>query len=376
MPKGQFPKLKEALCNIQLEHVDVSSLLPRTAESYGLVIVKLKKKLEYKGHVLFELVQARFIVDLLSYLKRVNYLYKDITIVPENKPQNLQSFVDFNEGCESLISYLLSYLDEPIEIKLTTLHEEGVDDNLEIAENLLDTLRVASNKTTLISNFPNADSEESIISIAPGEGQRPMSVLNDDYYEELAHPHLFPKSKFGYKVERDIPLSPSKYFNQQFLNYTQQSSSDSDCIFFAHSFLQQLSLNSQINIAMQNLAPRNVTAGMLTQNFKETVKQFSASDEAFSFMNSIKGTPAYWKKFLSEALAMVKQLGLSTYFLTLSCADLRWNKLISIVSKVNKLNLSEEKGQSLSYQERCKILNINPVLEARHFQYRVEVFFK
>ena len=352
MPKGQFPKLKKALCNIQLEHVDVSSLLSRTADSYGLVIVKLKKKLEYKGHVLFEPVQARFIVDLLSYLKRVNYLYKDITIVPENKPQNLQSFVDFNEGCESLISYSLPYLDEPIEIKLNTLHEEGVDDNLEIAENPLDTLRVASNKTTLISNFPNADSEESIISIAPGEGQRPMSVLNDDYYEEPAHPHLFPKGKFGYKVERDIPLSPSKYFHQRFLNYTQQFSSDSDYIFFAHSFLQQLSLNSQINIAMQNLAPRNVTAGMLTQNFKETVKQFSASDEAFSFMNSIKGTPAYWKKFLSEALAMVKQLGLSTYFLTLSCADLRWNKLISIVSKVNKLNLSEEKGQSLSYQER------------------------
>ena len=86
MPKGQFPKLKEALCNIQLEHVDVSSLLPRTADSYGLVIVKLKKKLEYKGHVLFEPVQTRFIVDLLSYLKRVNYLYKDITIVPENIP--------------------------------------------------------------------------------------------------------------------------------------------------------------------------------------------------------------------------------------------------------------------------------------------------
>ena len=98
-------------------------------------------------------------------------------------------------------------------------------------------MRVASNKTTLISNFPNADSEESIISIAPGEGQRPMSVLNDDYYEELAHPHLFPKSKFGYKVERDIPLSPSKYFHQRFLNYTQQFSSDSDYIFFAHSFL-------------------------------------------------------------------------------------------------------------------------------------------
>ena len=54
MPKGQSSKLIGALCNIPVEHVDVSSLLTRTADSYGLVIVKLKKKLEYKGHLLFE----------------------------------------------------------------------------------------------------------------------------------------------------------------------------------------------------------------------------------------------------------------------------------------------------------------------------------
>ena len=27
-----------------------------------------------------------------------------------------------------------------------------------------------------------------------------MSVLNDDYCEELAYPHLSPNGKFGYKV--------------------------------------------------------------------------------------------------------------------------------------------------------------------------------
>ena len=45
MPKGQSPKLKGALCNIPVKHVDVSSLLTRTADSNGLVIVKFKKKL-------------------------------------------------------------------------------------------------------------------------------------------------------------------------------------------------------------------------------------------------------------------------------------------------------------------------------------------
>ena len=72
-----------------------------------------------------------------------------------------------------------------------------------------------------------------------------------------------------------------------------------------------------------------MTAGMLSNNFSETVQAVVAKDKAYRFMNSIKDTPAYWKKFLHEVLAMVKQLELPSFYLTLSCADLRWNELIS-----------------------------------------------
>ena len=74
-------------------------------------------------------------------------------------------------------------------------------------------------------------------------------------------------------------------------------------------------------------------------------------------------TPAYWKRFLFDVLAMVKQLGIPTFFLTLSCADLRWNELIDIISYLNKIDISED----LDYKTRCDILNQNPVLLARHF---------
>ena len=67
MPKDQSPKLKGALCNIPVEHVDVNPLLLRTADSNRLVKVKLKKKLEYKGHVLSEPVRTRFTVGLLAF---------------------------------------------------------------------------------------------------------------------------------------------------------------------------------------------------------------------------------------------------------------------------------------------------------------------
>ena len=93
-------------------------------------------------------------------------------------------------------------------------------------------------------------------------------------------------------------------------------------------------------------------------------------------MNAIKGTPAYWKKLSYEVLAMVKQLRIPTFFLTLSCADLRWNELISIIAKLNGLNISEEDIDQMSYHERCDTLNKNLVLVVRHLQYRVELFFK
>ena len=31
-------------------------------------------------------------------------------------------------------------------------------------------------------------------------------------------------------------------------------------------------------------------------------------------MSSIKGTPSYWKQFLYDVLAMVKKLGIATFF--------------------------------------------------------------
>ena len=57
---------------------------------------------------------------------------------------------------------------------------------------------------------------------------------------------------------------------------------------------------------------------------------------------------------------MVKQLGTPTFFLTFSCADLRWNELISIIYKLNRVDMS--------YHERCDKLNKNPALVEMFFQ--------
>ena len=61
---------------------------------------------------------------------------------------------------------------------------------------------------------------------------------------------------------------------------------------------------------------------------------------------------------------MVKQFGLPNFFID------------SIISKLNGRNVSQDDISNINYFQRCEILNSNPVLLARHFQYCVEVFFK
>ena len=78
--------------------------------------------------------------------------------------------------------------------------------------------RVAASETTLISEIPGIIDEDNI-TIAPGQGKTPLPILRDDYCEELAFPYLFPTEKFGYKVKREVPLSPVKYFSQRLLKF-------------------------------------------------------------------------------------------------------------------------------------------------------------
>ena len=111
---------------------------------------------------------------------------------------------------------------------------------------------------------------------------------------------------------------------------------------------------------------------MLSKKFKKTVQTLVTSDKGFGFMNTIKRTPAFWKRFQLEVLATIRQLGCPTFFMTLSCADLHWNDLIV---NIFKLKISEEHIEKMSYLQKFKILNENPVFVARHFQYWVEVFF-
>ena len=211
-------------------------------------------------------------------------------------------------------------------------------------------------------------------SIAPGANKHPVSFMMDRQCEELAFPVLFPKGQFGYTAERQIKLSPVKYFNARLLHYSARFATNPECLFFAQFIIEQKKISDSINIALKKIHGQSLTVSQIRGNV-HTLQNLVCQDQAYLFLRQNPGTPPYWQKFMYEVVAMVKQLGIPTWFMTLSCADLGWPELFQIIARTQGKNLTNEQVTALSYNERCSMLNLNPVVVAKHFQYRVETFF-
>ena len=126
---------------------------------------------------------------------------------------------------------------------------------------------------------------------------------------------------------------------------------------------------------MKKVHDQPVTASHIRPNV-QTLQNLICQDQAYLFLRQIPGTPPYWQRFMYEVVAMVKQLGIPTWFITLSCADLTWPELFQIISRMQGKDITNEEVDALSYDEKCKMLNLNLVIVAKHFQYRVERFLQ
>ena len=136
--------MKGSICNVPVDTNTDANTLPQGADSNGIIMVKLKRKLVYRGHVYFEAVSPDLVWLTLQYLNLHNPLYSDITIDIGQIPENILS------------------LAEPVEIPIEMVAENEI---LEDADNPLNNFQLGATETRLVSNIPPAED----FVIAPGE---------------------------------------------------------------------------------------------------------------------------------------------------------------------------------------------------------------
>lgn len=124
MPKGQFSKIKGAICNIPIDINNSLKVLPRNSTNRSIYFVKMKKKLSFKGHVFFQPVQPINIYEALLNLKLNNEPYSDIEIDLDGIPQELLNLIenDIESDVETTPNNLDEFRQPVVETFTSPLH--------------------------------------------------------------------------------------------------------------------------------------------------------------------------------------------------------------------------------------------------------------
>ena len=119
----------------------------------------------------------------------------------------------------------------------------------------------------------------------------------------------------------------------------------------------------------------SIKAGQLKQ--KGALEKLIHHDEGFKFLRALRGSPPYFEKAKKYIFAMIRQLGSASLFCSFSSAERQWAHLLRILGKlVNNKEYTDTELENLNWEEKCKLIQSDPVTCARHFDYQVNQFLR
>ena len=148
--KFEFSKIKGSICNVLIETANVCNILSRPAVSNGLILVKLKSDLKYRGYAYFEPVRPHIIYQALTYLKSHNKFYEDISVIKGLSGADILSFSDINENHEENESVTENGISDGKEMNKYN-NEHVSEAEYSLVEDTLNMHRTGINEAILIS---------------------------------------------------------------------------------------------------------------------------------------------------------------------------------------------------------------------------------
>uniref|UniRef100_A0A9J7WX60 ATP-dependent DNA helicase n=1 Tax=Cyprinus carpio carpio TaxID=630221 RepID=A0A9J7WX60_CYPCA len=354
---------------------EVVNVLPRSENDF-MIPIKLKRKLTYKGHYEYKFVNSDKIKTALTYLKENNKWYTDVEfnktwINPLSKIEEEMTDKTENndmdlDNCEDMrINEEQNIDNDDNELSDETLHDrqqhglfmDSCLQPVDIAQEVLD------------QHF------DGIMSLAPAEGNNPVRMLMDETNEAKCFPVLFPKGKGTFHDSRSEKLTLSRYLNNRILNADGRFAQNLDYIFYGQYLSELNQIMSNVSIALRkgydSSNKRKITSEMLTN--KDSLQMILNYDEGYKFLRPVRGSPVFWQAVQKDLFAMVRQLGIPTWFCSFSSADLRWPELLQCIVKQEGCQTPIDE---LDWSDRCGMLKRNPVTAARMFDHRFHCFLK
>ncbi|XP_062579577.1 uncharacterized protein LOC134241554 [Saccostrea cucullata] len=388
--------------NVVMVPADVSSTiknLPRLPSDTATIKATLKRRLRYKHHVYCLNIRPEAVREAAKFLATAP-LYKEHGISfdeswnceTEMEAQNIDINIHSNsvpesnsEDChtppplltDSRESMQLGLEDARKEDENCSL-EDGINDpddddkwsEVDIYESMCgeaDTLLTAP-------SFVDQSEMEQVYNYAPGEGSIPVSIFMEKDSEELAFPAIFCGRRRPSNTERPVRVTYGEIVKSELRNVDRRAARSVENLFFKTKKIQMKTLIDQTQIALRKVKTSNHS--LSAKDVKgDAALDLIHHDKAYKFLANIRGSPPYFEKVSKDLFAFIRNLGTATFFLTLSAAETKWYHLLKILSQVvDEKILTDDEVSQLTWPQKCRLIQSDPITCARHFDFSVQKF--
>ena len=381
LPRGGQYSLKGNVINVPVDIQPTINCLPRPMDENFTVAIQLKKKLSYKKVDFKENVRPLRVLSALHWLMNNSELYKKSGIVVDDS-----WFQEVTESAEDTVREFLEVSKEQSKDKNNKENEKQKQDNTtenDEASNDYDSDHYSEvdandhvgNIDTLVDDADIDNKYDKVFTFAPGEGQHPLSLYQDKDAEYLCFPTIFCGQTPPSRDERLVPVHYSDIVKWEFRSVDRRAAQSVPNIFFKHKKLQMKQISDKVNLAVRRCKKRGQKITAAEARDSSYVDKLVNLDEGYYIFRQLRNSPAYLETRKKDIFAMTRQLSLPTWFMSLSAADTRWTDLLRMLAELNDgIDYSEQELENLSWQEKTKLVQKDPVTCSRYFDHRVQEF--
>ena len=381
LPRGGQYSLKGNVINVPVDIQPTINCLPRPMDENFTVAIQLKKKLSYKTVDFKENVRPLRVLTALHWLMNNSKLYKNSGIVIDD-----DWFQEVTESAEETVREFLGVPREQTNDKHSMENEKQEEITSKKDANAptdydsdhyseIDANDHVGNIDTLVDVADIDNTCDKVFTFAPGEGQHPLSLYNDKDAEYLCFPSIFCEQTPPSKEERIVPVHYSDIVKWELRSVDRRAAQSVPNIFFKHKKLQMKQISDKVNLAVRRCKKRGQKITAAEARDSNFVDKLVNLDEGYYIFRQLRNSPAYLEMRKKVIFAMIRQLSLPTWFMSLSAADTRWTDLLKMLATLNDgIEYSETELERLTWQEKTKLVQKDPVTCSRYFDHRVQEF--
>ena len=382
LPRGGQYSLKGNVINVPVDIQPTVSCLPRPMDENFTIAVQLKKKLSYKKVDFKENVRPLRVLTALHWLVNKSELYKRAGVeidvdwfkeVTESSEETVREFLEVPKEQNKKHRQNPTVKEDASEYLLSK-DSKATDDYDSDHFSEIDTSEQVGNVDTLVDD-ENLESKYDAITFAPGEGQHPLSLYHDVDAEYLCFPTIFCGERRPSKEERTVPVYYSDIVKWELRSVDRRAAQSVPNIFFKHKKLQMKQISDKVNLAVRRCKGNEKKITAAEARNSEYLDKLVNLDEGYYIFRQLRNSPAYLQSRKKDIFAMIRQLSLPTWFMSLSAADTRWTDLLKMLAKLNNgVSYTDKDIEELTWQEKTKLVQKDPVTCSRYFDHRVQEF--